>query len=68
MRCRKQGDNLLGGCIYRHEAEVLQKSEWLDGDERLNWPIVTLHIPASELGVMGEKWKVGRWKDRQERS
>lgn len=23
-------------------------------DERLNWPSVTLHIAASELGVMGE--------------
>lgn len=26
-----------------------------DEDERLNWPSVTLHIPTSELGVMGEK-------------
>lgn len=26
----------------------------MDRDERLNWPSVTLHIPASELGVMGE--------------
>ncbi len=36
-----------------------------DGDERLNWPSVTLHIPTSELGVMGEKWKEGRWKERE---
>lgn len=26
-----------------------------DGDVRLNWPGVTLHIPTTELGVMGEK-------------
>lgn len=25
------------------------------GDKRLNWPSVTLHIPASELGVMGKR-------------
>lgn len=28
-------------------------------DERLNWPGVTLHIAASELGVMGETGGAG---------
>lgn len=28
-------------------------------DERLNWPSVTLHIAASELGVMGETGGAG---------
>lgn len=31
----------------------------------MNWPGVTLHIPTSELGVMGEKEKEGRCKERE---
>lgn len=31
-----------------------------EADERLNWPSVTLHIAASELGVMGETGE--RWR------
>lgn len=53
MKWRKQSDNPPEGCADRREAAALRKVA--DGDERLNWPSVTLHIPTSELVVMGEK-------------
>lgn len=55
MKCRKQSDILLEGRAHRREAAALGQAGVADGDERLNWPSVTLHIPTSELGVMGEK-------------